>query len=70
MAKKQYSGTTMSGYVLQAKHRDATDEFCGLLREGESLRDVMQQAIDASAPYLGRSGAYPLEERRTGAGEL
>ncbi len=52
MAKKQYSGTTMSGYVLQAKHRDATDEFCGLLREGESLRDVMQQAIDASAPYL------------------
>lgn len=52
MATKRYTHQQMNGYVLQAKHRDATAAFCGLLQEGEDLRAVMQTAIDASAPYL------------------
>ena len=52
MATEQYTPQQMSGFVLQARHRDAADAFCGLLRQGEPLRDVVQHAIDASAPYL------------------
>lgn len=50
--QQRYSPEQMTSYVLQAKHRDATEEFCGLLGQGEPLRAVMGAAIDASAPYL------------------
>lgn len=47
-----YTREQMADDVLRARHKHATEAFCGLLAQGETLPSVVQSAIDASAPYL------------------
>lgn len=48
--RTQYS--ELSSNILQAKHRDATDQFCGMLVDGSKPTDAMTFVMDVAAPYL------------------
>jgi hypothetical protein len=41
-----------SDEILGAKHREATERFCRMMRDGRDLRELLHFAIAVTAPYL------------------
>jgi hypothetical protein len=38
--------------ILSARHEEATDRFCRMMREGRDLAELLLHAINTTAPYL------------------
>ena len=52
MSKPRTQYAELSSNILQAKHRDATDQFCAKLVDGSKPADAMTFVMDVAAPYL------------------
>lgn len=44
--------TAWSEEILAARHREAAERFCRMMRDGRDLRELLQHAIAVTAPYL------------------
>jgi hypothetical protein len=44
--------TAWSEEILGARHQEATDRFCRMMREGRDLTELLHHAIEQTAPYL------------------
>jgi hypothetical protein len=44
--------TAWSEAILAARHEEATDRFCRLMRDGRDLAGLLHHAIETTAPYL------------------